>query len=251
MEDRPLLATSDWHLLDGSAADESCEEGIRWVVSHVPIFKPVALVWLGDILDLWVASLDSVLRHNATLLQWIDGVCADAGVPIWYFRGNHEGKDIDHVVSRVREIMTRTSFRVYPELGHWKGWTLMHGHQLDPTCHGPFGFVASIATGCAGLLERVIPGFDASMIDPTTLTSPHRQKNPALQNAIREAGDRFVRENSGQLLYGHTHRRRISLDRRVVNDGTCQGANKGEFAVIWPDGTINIGEMRPEPIDED
>jgi UDP-2,3-diacylglucosamine pyrophosphatase LpxH len=245
-----LLASSDWHLADGSGADDFCEDGGRFVIEEVCFRKPDVFAWVGDILDCWVTSAAHIIEAHSAFLQWVDAKLSASGVPLWYFRGNHEPIDFETHVATLRTVMTQTTIVPFMDTVVWEGWTLMHGHQLDPTCHGKFAALASVLTGCAGLLERIIPGFESSMIDPTNLWSPHRKKNPALQNAIREAGDKYVREHGGRLLYGHTHRRRIALDRLVVNDGTCQGKHKGELAVIYPDGNSVIMEMMPEPYEE-
>jgi UDP-2,3-diacylglucosamine pyrophosphatase LpxH len=237
-------------LADGSGVDDACVDGITFVVNQVGVYRPDVFAWVGDILDCWVAPAEKILATHAALLRWIDERLAEWGIPLWYLRGNHEGKRFDEIVIQLQQVMPRTTIVPFDDMAVWHGWTLMHGHQLDPANHGKFAAVASVLTGCAGLIERVIPGFDSQMINPTHLVSPHREKNPALQNAIREAGDKYVKQHGGRLLYGHTHRRRIALDRLVVNDGTCQGKQKGELAVIYPDGNVTVMEMMPESYED-
>ena len=241
MDDRPLVGIADPHLGRKDSADESCPEGVLWAVEEGLTFNPVAIAALGD----WVEAMEQdpadVVEAQEPMFLEIDRRLADARVPLWWLWGNHDPKDAEAFLALLRRVMTRATIVKFDKV-EWSGWLLWHGHQIDPWCHGPQSVLSEIGGAIGGLLERACPGFQIDWINPTEWTNPPRCDSVAWQMLIPEAADAYVQHHGGRMLYGHTHRRRISKDRRTVCAGTCTNG-RGEFAVVWPDGNVNLVEM--------
>lgn len=243
-EVQPIVGTGDWHLGDRGAADDAFEPGVRWVIeTALTVCRPRAVVVLGDLFECWQFRLSDILTAYADLLAWVDGQLAERDVPLIVLPGNHDNVPVEDLLRSMRPVMPRSGLFGYDSCTLIDGWRCSHGHEWDRWNRpGPLQPVAELATRFAGLIERAIPGFDEAWIDPRRLTSPARAKRASLQASIAEAADAHVQAFGGRVLYGHTHRLRINLDRTVVNCGSCTGG-RGEFAVVWPGGEAAIYEM--------
>jgi predicted phosphodiesterase len=242
---RSLLNIADVHLADRSRADDSCEEGF------LTLYQPETLGLLGDFVDGYLASWATIIERHLLLLRWLDRLVTQARVRILLLRGNHENGPIEKLLADLRLAMPNC------EMVGWDGiygltqeqeaislgWALCHGHQFDPWCHGPQSVLSELGAVVTGLIERIVPGFEESMVNPTRLTSPARAKRASLQTAIQERADAFVQKTGRRVVHGHTHRRRISSDGKVVCAGTCTHG-RGEFAVVFENGHSVLGEMK-------
>jgi hypothetical protein len=251
----PFIGTSDWHLWDGGPADDSDHgAGVWWTFSTaLTLYRPAAVIGLGDLVDRALGPLSTILRVYGPLLRRIDHLLVDHDVPFIITPGNHEQMRVAELLRELRLAMPLCALSGFDGHQVIGGWRCSHGEEWDPWCHGPLYPVAHLATGFAGLLERVIPGFDESFINPTRIFSPARAKSVALQMRIEEAADGFARKWAGKpqdelpkgeqpfrgIVYAHTHRPRITDDRLVVNTG-CNNHGHAEFAAFWPDGLAVI-----------
>lgn len=244
MEDRPLVLIADPHLGLKDAADESCPEGVLWAVETGLAYRPAAVVALGDWVEAMEQDPDDVVEAQQPLLWEVDRRLGEARVPFWYVKGNHEPPDFPALLTRLRTTMIRTTVVGFEGPSEWEGWVLLHGHEIDPWCHGPQSVLSEIGGAIGGILERLIPGFQIDWLNPTEWTNPPRCESNAFQMLIREAADAYAAKLQKRVAHGHTHRRRITADRQVVCAGTCT-RGRGEFAAIWPDGNVVLHEMRP------
>jgi UDP-2,3-diacylglucosamine pyrophosphatase LpxH len=246
-----IALTSDWHLGDGGSADDSCDKGIRWAVDAACGLYPLdALVLAGDTFELWQFDLMDILWAKRRLLAWIDKRLSENHVPLILLPGNHDGVPVQRLLCAMRLEMPYADISGTEGPLEMKGWRISHGDEWDVfNKRGPLRPLSHAVTAFAGLVERVIPGVDEQWMNPRNWprriadrTSPAQSPSERMRrNVYREAYDYAV-THKVNVAHGHTHRRTISQDRKVVCCGACC-EGRGEFAALWQGGNAVLHSM--------
>ncbi|MEL6718080.1 MAG: UDP-2,3-diacylglucosamine diphosphatase [Bacteroidota bacterium] len=178
---------SDFHLgVSGRVSSRERERQIvRWLTSIQEQAGAIYLV--GDIFDFWFEYKTVVPKGYVRLLGKLAEL-RDAGIPIYFFTGNHDmwmfqyfEEELDIPVYRhpiVREINGKKFF-------------IGHGDGLGPGDHG-YKFMKRIFTNklCQWLFARLHPNFGIGLASFLSVRS--REKDPV--------GERFLGENREWLV---------------------------------------------------
>gem|GEM_PF-1775215 len=118
---------SDTHLGDGTGADRfRYPRQLMELLARIESQPHAQLVLLGDIMELWACSLESVLVRHAPFFQAVGRIAATR--PVIYVVGNHDCLPWYYFVgSSAGSLQMTERFRA-------AGGNLvaLHGHQFDP-----------------------------------------------------------------------------------------------------------------------
>jgi UDP-2,3-diacylglucosamine pyrophosphatase LpxH len=232
-------AFSDLHLGGGGLADDAFEPGVYWVVETLLGHSDLtALVVAGDMAEGLQFGAPAILAAHAGVLRWLDGEAYQRNLPVWIVEGNHDPRGW---FGRLRSVMAQCDLRDGGRSVTLEGWHCVHGNEWDVWNRfgSPLRPLANAVTWLTGVAERAFPGFDENGVDPTRLVSPARAARDSLHDAIRDGADECAAALGCRVLYGHTHRPRISDSGSVVNAG-CVIDGRAECAALWPDGRAEL-----------
>lgn len=125
---KSIFFTSDHHFGIPSRAESLQRERlfVHWLEQITPRLE--ALYIMGDLFDFWFEYKKVIPRGHALLLGALARI-SDAGIPIHYFRGNHDIWAFSYFEEELGFIMHRK-----PEITYLKGkkFYLSHGDGLGP-----------------------------------------------------------------------------------------------------------------------
>lgn len=261
MAGRVVYFLSDTHLGDGTGADRfQYPAQLMELLRRIEAEPSAHLVLLGDIMELWAASLEAVLITHAPIFHALGRIAATH--PVTYVVGNHDCLPWYYFLGQSAGRITVVE-RVKAHRGSL--WAL-HGHQFDPFNRvrltddggvkapwtrklvrmlGFLGRVGGDTTGdaladlgealsrAAGSLETLLPHWDAGTrqalrtgLQEAKLIlerqSPGERGYPSEERIYDEAALGLMREGAKYVVMGHTHHplKRTYGARVYINTGS-------------------------------
>lgn len=260
MPDGAVYFVSDTHLGDGTTADRFLYPSqLMNLLNRVEQEPHSELVLLGDFMELWSASLESVLVKHAPVFFMLGKIASKH--PVTYVVGNHDCVPWYYFVGQ-----EAASIRVVERYTALRGnLVAVHGHQYDPfnsvklTEDGlkvpwtrrlvkAIGFLervggpqaAEAVTDAGDFLERKLSALDTLVNDSDAVTrenlgrfleqvqkvarteSPGERGYPSGEKSYEEAALRFFRNGAMFVVMGHTHHPLVRKygNRVYVNSGS-------------------------------
>ena len=223
-----IFFASDFHLgdKDGEENKERERTIVRWLDSVKSEAKEIYL--MGDLFDFWF-EYRSVVPRGFVRIQGKLAEIRDAGIPIYFFTGNHDMWMFDYFekelgVEVIKEPISKNI------LG--KNFFLGHGDGLGPGDHG-YKFLKKVFANplCQWLFARIHPNFGFGL---ARFWSGHsRSKNPKIEKFHGEEKEwliSFAEEHSTYkdvdfYIFGHRH---LPIDHQLKN-GKSRYINLGEW----------------------
>jgi len=134
-EGRHIFFASDFHLGALGKADETRKEKavVDWLKTVQS--KAAAVFLVGDVFDYWFEYKYVVPRGTVRLFGKLAAL-SDAGIPIYYFTGNHDMWTRDYFTEEFNAVVSRDpiSFTFHSNMGS-KTILVGHGDGLGPGDH--------------------------------------------------------------------------------------------------------------------
>jgi len=228
MTNKKIYFASDFHL--GSDAKYSSRERehqiVRWLDSIRADAEAIYLV--GDIFDFWFEYKTVVPKGYVRLLGKLAEL-RDAGIPIFFFIGNHDMWMFKYFEEELGIPIYRK-----PIVEKLKGKTFFigHGDGLGPGDHG-YKFLKKVFSNplCQWLFARLHPNFAIGLANFWSNRS--RDSNPAEEKFLGEDKEWLLQYANRKLdtvaadffVFGHRH---LPIDYTLKN-GTSRYINLGEW----------------------
>lgn len=205
---KKIYFASDFHLgSDGRLPSKERERLIvRWLDGIAPDAEALYLV--GDVFDYWFEYRKVVPKGFVRLLGRLADL-REAGLPIYYFTGNHDMWMFRYLEEELGIPIYREP--IVREIGG-KRFFIGHGDGLGPGDWG-YKFIKSVFSNpaCQWLFERLHPNGGLWLMDAFSGTS--RKANPADPKFHGEERERLVQFCNAQLdvhpidffVFGHRH----------------------------------------------
>ena len=228
MNNKKIYFASDFHL--GTDARLSSSERERQIVRWLDSIKEdaEAIYLVGDVFDFWFEYSTVVPKGYVRLLGKLAEL-RDAGIPIYFFIGNHDmwmfkyfEEELDIPIYRkpiVRELKGKTFF-------------IGHGDGLGPGDYG-YKFLKKVFANpiCQWLFARLHPNFGIGLA--SFWSNKSRDANPAEENFLGDDGEWLLIYANEQLdkqpadfyVFGHRH---LPIDHTLKN-GSSRYINLGEW----------------------
>jgi UDP-2,3-diacylglucosamine pyrophosphatase LpxH len=225
-----LYFVSDTHLGDGTAADRfQYPQQLMALLGRIAAEPGAHLVLLGDLMELWAASMEAVLVRHAPIFRAIAQIAASH--PVTYVVGNHDclpwyyflNQAVGNISVAERFVSTRA------------GLTALHGHQYDPfnrvNTTGDQVKVpwTSKLVKVVGLLERIggdkagdaIEEIGELLTRVAERESPCERGYPDGERCYAEGARSLMRAGARYVVMGHTHHPLVQTygPRVYVNTG--------------------------------
>lgn len=177
VERRVIRAVSDWHVGDGSKADEFRSRdaaGLRFLQKCKD--DGVLVVYVGDTLDIWQSSVRKVRKAHPDI--WAAIETSDHV----YLLGNHDyyvDNESNHIFNTVRYLFTTTGL-------------FLHGDEFD-RWNRRGAVTGKIVTKVANVLEYIYPN-----IDNIKFWRDEKDYNYSVARLAHDLG-------LDTVVYGHTH----------------------------------------------
>ncbi len=193
-----------------------------------------ALYVLGDLFEAWVGDDDpsEVSVFVAATLREV----ADAGVPVYFIRGNR-----DFLVGQ--DYASRAGFRILPDpavvMLHGRPTLLMHGDLLctDDTAYQAFRTQTRNPAWQAQFLAQPLEARLAFAAQARAASQAHQAKLREGGNDVRfetvtdvtpaTVEATFTRYGIDRMIHGHTHR--PNVHKVQVNDRDCERIVLGDW----------------------
>ena len=236
---------SDFHLgVEGRLSSRARERQIvRWLES---IRHDAAAIYLvGDVFDFWFGYKHVVPKGYVRLLGKLAEL-RDAGIPIYYFTGNHDmwmfrylETELDIPIYRA-PITRRIGNRVF-HIGH--------GDGLGPGDHG-YKFIKKVFNNplCQWAFARLHPNFGIGLANYWSRRSREGQTEAArFLGADREwlisyANERLATEAIDFFVFGHRH---LPIDY-TLNNGRSRYINLGDWVDFNSYAVFDGNDLRIE-----
>ena len=159
-EGKKIYFASDFHLgvPDHASSLEREKKIVRWLDEIFPDCEELYL--LGDVFDFWFEYRTVVPRGFVRLLGKI-AQFTDAGIPVYYFTGNHDMWTFDYLTKELNVKLYRDPIeKVY----NGKKFYIGHGDGLGPGDHG-YKFIKKVFANPVSkwLFARLHPNFGVSI----------------------------------------------------------------------------------------
>jgi len=227
MGDKVFFA-SDFHLGDSNEEENRIRERtiVRWLDSIKSEAKEIYL--MGDLFDFWF-EYRSAIPKGFVRIQGKLAELRDAGIPIYFFTGNHDMWMFDYFERELGVEVIKAPIR--KEI-FGKKFFLGHGDGLGPGDHG-YKFIKKVFANplCQWLFARIHPNFGIGLA--RFWSGKSRAKNPKIEEfhgADREWLISFAEEHSSNnnvdyYIFGHRH---LPIDHQLTN-GSTRYINLGEW----------------------
>ena len=220
---------SDFHLgTDGATNSREREKLIvQWLDESAMDMKALYLV--GDVWDYWFEYNQVIPKGYSRLLGCI-GKMRDAGIPIYYFTGNHDMWMFNYMTDEfgipiIREPVTHEI--------DGKKFFIGHGDGLGPGDHG-YKFIKKVFASPVSqwLFARVHPNLGLRVMKYWSGTSrdhTHEEKflGPDKEWLIQYALGVLEKEPIDYFIFGHRH---LPIDF-TLNDKGSRYINLGDWLV--------------------
>ena len=219
---------SDFHLgIDGKRTSREREKQIlRWL--DVVKQDATALYLVGDVFDFWFEYRKVVPKGFVRLLGKL-GELRDAGLPIYFFTGNHDMWMFRYLEEELGIPILREPI---VEDIDGKRFFIGHGDGLGPGDHG-YKFIKAVFSNPVfqWLFERLHPNFGLWLM--RFFSGSSRMANPAETEFKGEEKERLVKFCNAHLdkahidffVFGHRH---LPIDFKLKN-GKSRYINLGEW----------------------
>lgn len=219
---------SDFHLgADGLHDSREREQRIlRWLDHIAP--QAEALYLLGDVFDYWFEYAEVIPKRFVRLLGKL-GELRDAGVPIYFFTGNHDM----WVFRYFEEELGIPTYRhpISRTIGG-KRFLLGHGDGLGPGDYG-YKFIKRVFANpvCQWLFARLHPNAGLRLM--RFFSGSSRRANPAeleflgpeREWLIQYCHRKLQTEHHDFFVFGHRH---LPIDY-LLDNGTSRYINTGDW----------------------
>lgn len=219
---------SDFHL--GIPGKLSSLERERQIVRWLDQIRTdaEALYLVGDVFDFWFEYTTVVPRGYTRLLGKLAEL-RDAGLPIYFFTGNHDMWVFDYFEKEL-DIPTYRE-PILREIGG-RRFYIGHGDGLGPGDHG-YKFLKKVFANplCQWAFARLHPNFSFGLAKFWSGRS--RAANPGEERFLGEEKEWLLQYANGQLdrqevdyfIFGHRH---LPIDH-TLKDGRARYINLGEW----------------------
>ncbi len=236
---------SDFHLgIDVRYSSREREQQIvRWL-DQIKV-DAAALYLVGDVFDFWFEYKTVIPKGYVRLLGKLAEL-RDAGIPIYYFTGNHD-------MWMFRYLEDEMDIPIYrePIIRKIEGKTFFigHGDGLGPGDHG-YKFIKKIFNNriCQWLFHRLHPNFGiglANFWSQRSRASNHDESQflgAEKEWLVQFCNDELDRTNADYFIFGHRH---LPIDYTLKN-GTSRYINLGDWMNYNSYGVFDGQTMRIE-----
>lgn len=215
---KKIYFVSDFHL-GVPTYEKSLEREqrvIRWMNS---IRHDVdELYFLGDVFDFWFEYKTVVPRGYVRLLGKI-AEFTDAGIPVYYFTGNHDMWTFDYLQ---KELNVKVFKHPIEKIYNGKRFYIGHGDGLGPGDHG-YKFIKKVFASplCQWLFARLHPNFGIGLANYfsrksriATGTSDEKFLGEEKEWLVIHSKELLARQHYDYLIFGHRH---LPLDIPINN----------------------------------
>lgn len=239
---------SDFHLgIDGAVTSAQRERLIvRWLEASVPDMQ--ALYLLGDVWDHWFEYSQVVPKGYTRLLGCL-GKIRDAGIPVYYFTGNHDMWMFRYLTDELDIPILRE-----PVIHQIDGKTFYigHGDGLGPGDHG-YKFIKKVFAHPLSqwLFARIHPNTGIRLMKYFSGTSREHTAEekflgPEKEWLIQHALQVLSQQPIDYFIFGHRHLP-ITYDLGVNN---ARYINLGDWLqfnsyAVWDGQALNLCYYRP------
>lgn len=275
-----IYFVSDTHFGDGSRADKFLyPRQFMQLMERIESEPGAELVLLGDIMELWSASLDGVLLQYAPFFRMIARIASTR--PVTYVVGNHDCLPWYHYLGALLG-----NVRVTERYEAGRGALVaLHGHQYDPfnkvtTDEGKLevpwtrrlvqvvgalqriggdpaskavNHVSDWLAAASDKVDQLLPEWDAEsrslmaaglkyVYEIARRESPGMRGYPEGENMYEQAAVALMRQGARFVLMGHTHHplRRLFGDRVYTNAGSWVWDRYPPTYALWQDGNLTL-----------
>lgn len=251
MQGKKTYFASDFHL--GVDARLSSAERERQIVRWLDMiqYDAEAIYLVGDVFDFWFEYRTVVPRGYTRLLGKLAEL-RDAGLPIYFFTGNHDM----WVFTYFEEELGIPTYRE-PIIRQINGKTFFigHGDGLGPGDHG-YKFIKRVFANpvCQWLFARLHPNFSFSLAQYWSRRS--RDANPVEEKFYGESGEWLIQYAQEQLkqhseidyfIFGHRH---LPIDHTPAG-GQARYINLGEWLQFNSYAVFDGQELRLDFFEND
>ncbi len=220
---------SDFHL-GGEATEAERREKERRVVRWLDVVREDAaeIYLVGDVFDFWFEYRTVVPKGFVRLLGKLAEI-RDAGIPIYFFTGNHDMWVFRYFEDELGIPTYRQPIR---RQINGKRFVIGHGDGLGPGDYG-YKFIKRVfsSTLCQWLFARLHPNFGIGMANYWSGKS--RSTNPAAPQFLGQeqewlityCNEQIEREAIDYFVFGHRH---LPIDFLLEN-GRSRYINLGEW----------------------
>ena len=229
---KKVYFASDFHLgVDAKESSRLREARIvRWLEHCAPDAEAIYL--LGDVFDFWFEYRTVVPKGYTRLLGALARI-RDAGIPVYFFTGNHDMWVFSYFEKELDIPTYRAPIR--RQLGN-KSFLLGHGDGLGPGDYG-YKLIKRVFANpvCQWLFERLHPNFGIPFARFWSGTSRNAQSHipaflgPEKEWLIQYCEKRLAEEAIDYFLFGHRH---IPIDYTLSN-GKSRYINLGEWMYAY------------------
>ena len=239
-----IYFASDFHL--GLHARLSSRERelqiVRWLNMVSADAKELYLV--GDVFDYWFEYKKAVPKGFVRLLGKL-GELRDAGLPIYFFTGNHDMWMFKYMEEEFGiPIYRKPIIREF----NGKRFFIGHGDGLGPGDYG-YKFIKAVFSNpiCQWLYERLHPNFGLWLMQVSAGSS--RKANPAIPKFLGPEKERLIQfcnacldtEKIDYFVFGHRH---LPIDFTLKN-GKSRYVNLGDWLfynsyAVWDGNELSL-----------
>lgn len=219
---------SDFHLgVDGRLTSKERERQIiRWLDKIKQDAKELYLV--GDVFDFWFEYKKVVPKGYVRLLGKL-GELSDAGLPIYFFTGNHDMWMFRYMDEELGIPIFRKPIEKEIE---GKRFFIGHGDGLGPGDHG-YKFIKTVFANpiCQWLFERLHPNFGLWLM--LYFSGSSKKANPPetefmgddIEMLVQFCNTHLEKEYFDFFVFGHRH---LPIEHTLKN-GKSRYVNLGEW----------------------
>jgi UDP-2,3-diacylglucosamine hydrolase len=227
-EGKKIYFASDFHLgvPDHASSLEREKKIVRWLDEIFPDCEELYL--LGDVFDFWFEYKTVVPRGFVRLLGKI-AQFTDAGIPVYYFTGNHDMWTFDYLT---RELQVQLHRNPVEKEYNGKKFYIGHGDGLGPGDHG-YKFIKKVFANPVSkwLFARLHPNLGVSIANyysgksriatGNTDETYHGEEKEWL---VIHAKELLQKNHYDYFIFGHRH---LPLDIKL--NGNSRYVNLGDW----------------------
>lgn len=225
---KKIYLISDFHL--GVPDREKSLERERKIIRFIDSIKKDVdeLYLLGDVFDFWFEYKTVVPRGYVRLLGKIAEL-TDAGIPVYYFTGNHDMWTFDYLQTELNVIVHRQPIE---KEYNGKKFYIGHGDGLGPGDHG-YKFIKKVFASplCQWLFARLHPNFGIGLANYfsrksriATGNSDEKFLGEEKEWLVIHSKELLEKKHYDYLVFGHRH---LPLDISI--NGKSRYINLGDW----------------------
>jgi UDP-2,3-diacylglucosamine hydrolase len=231
---KKIYFASDFHLGSPNQQQSRMREDriIRWLNFIEPTCSELFL--MGDVFDFWF-EYKMVIPKGYARLQGKLATMSDAGIKIYFFKGNHDMWVYDYFTTELGMQIISDDFEMERD---GKQFYLHHGDGLGPGDHN-YKFLRKIFRNpvCQGLFSLVPPrigiGIANAWSDNSRTKKAHAFTIPEEEWLFIHAQEQLRKKHYDYFIFGHRHLPldlKVGSNSRYVNTG--EWMNYSSYAVF-------------------